>query len=252
MTQPKRSKCELIMYKHSKYEVNTHLLCVIVDLLKFKLAKDGWDFFYSLVFENFIDCKKVYYINEYVRKFPVIYYNNVKKIVLSPYITEFLIGPRKHIGPLNYCGRLEIVDLSKSSITKIPTGIFKECRCLRKVIFGKNITKIGDNFAISTDNLKEITIPPKVRILEAYFCFWGGLEKIKLPLGLKKMEKFCLYNTKLIELTIPITVTIFEIKNIDHITSYFDRVFTINVPEHLREIIESLRYDRKYTIVNYY
>jgi hypothetical protein len=244
MLRTRKKHCELVLFKHSKVDVQNYYLFLIVSLLKVKLAKKEYDLIYDIVFNNFIDSNKIYYHNEYVKNLSYFKWHlNVKKLVLGPYIKGLDISFFSH------CKKLSFVDLSNSSITEIPDYAFIDCIKLKKIIFPKSITKIGKDFCTHT-SITEIILPSNIKVLKENFLDYSVLTKVVLPEGLEKIEN-CFRFSRLRVLNIPFSVTEFTCYNIDKINMR-GRILIINAPEHLRETFENIIYDHRRVDIYYY
>jgi len=93
------------------------------------------------------------------------------------------------------------------SITKLGSGVFRDCEYLKKVTLPKSLNSIPESFFSRCFALKEITLPKDLKTTGRWsFSECTALKEITLPEGLKIIERETFESSGLESITVPASV----------------------------------------------
>ena len=85
--------------------------------------------------------------------------------------------------------KLKVVDLSKTQLTELPTGVFEHCTGLEKVMLPPTLKTIGSNAFLYTSSLTSVNLPKGLEEIGLAAFSHCGLESIQLPNTLTQMKR---------------------------------------------------------------
>lgn len=121
-----------------------------------------------------------------------VFYNcsSLENVVFSNSMNVSSLG----IGTFGYCSSLKSITIP-DGVQKLPWCLFHYCNALNNVIFSKNssITLLEANSIygpfFQCDNLKTLSLPEGITSLACYSLGFCGLESIKIPASVTKIER---------------------------------------------------------------
>ena len=96
-------------------------------------------------------------------------------------------------------------------VTRIPYGLFNDCRKLNEVVWGSNVIEIGERAFWGCLNLGSIVLPKGITVIKPRtFANCSSLTSIQLPPNLVELGEEALYGCKALEeITIPGSIETF-------------------------------------------
>ena len=144
--------------------------------------------------------------NKFLSKLKEIEYDHYNFIGLCngdnySYRTQKFLTSTYNFTLINSNKYLNIINLEKINLTKLPDKIFCQCKC-EKVILPKNLKKIPiDCFQLS--HITSVKIPENCEIIETFafkYCFW--LKNIIIPKNVKNIKFKAFYKSNLESVTL--------------------------------------------------
>lgn len=109
------------------------------------------------------------------------------------------------------CEKLKSIDLSSTTIQKIPSMAFSDCHNLEEVKLPSTVKKIGEMAFYGCSKLKRIDLPDNVIEIEHEAFRESGIEKIEVPNGVNNISYNCFFGCKnLSQVTLPQSLKVID------------------------------------------
>lgn len=108
--------------------------------------------------------------------------------------------------------KLEKIDLSKTSITKIDIATFSGCTNLAEITFPSSLKYIANNAFFRCSSLEKVDLTSTNLTILAGSVFFSctNLKYVYLPDSLEKIGSYAFYDTAIVELSLPKTVRLLD------------------------------------------
>jgi hypothetical protein len=128
-----------------------------------------------------------------------------KPIKVAMKANDMMIGEIAFV--IAAAGKYVSLDLSGSPLTKIPDGVFNNCKSLASIIIPNGVTSIGKSTFLYCTNLTSVTIPNSVTSIGEYAFRGSGLSSVTIPNSITSIGNDAFYDCSFTSITIPNSVT---------------------------------------------